>query len=316
MTVSTPQDRIEPTTVGDDNDDNEMGLGLGFSINLFGTPPEQMTRLVPRADELGFEAVWLGEHMMRPATFESHYPYSPTGSAQEVWPEETPLSDPWVVLGHLAALTSHIRLATGVYVLPLRNPFVTARAVGTVHSLSGGRAILGIGSGWNREEFEVVGEEFDRRGARMDEIIEILRRLWSGETFAHSGEFYEFGAVCFGAPLDPPIPIVMGGDSPPALRRAGRLGDGWYSTAGGDLDEMVEFRNRIEDARSEAGRESDPFTYYVRMNGTLDADTAARYRDTGFDHLTLPTNKLWRGAPDVVAKVEVLEQLAAELGLS
>lgn len=274
-----------------------------------------MVKLVPRAEELGFEAVWLGEHLIRPAEFSSAYPYSETGSAQHVWPEETPLNDPWVSLGHLAALTERIGLATGVYILPLRNPFVTARSVGTVHAISGGRAILGIGSGWNREEFEIVGEDFERRGARMDELVAILRRLWSGESFAHSGDFYEFDAVRYGDRLDPPIPIVIGGDSPPALRRAGRLGDGWYSTAGGDLEQMRSFRRAIEEARVEAGRESEPFTYYVRMDGTLNSKCADQYRKAGFDHLTLPTNRLWRGVKDVDAKLRILEELASELRL-
>lgn len=274
-----------------------------------------MARLVPRADDLGFEAVWLGEHLVRPARFESAYPYSPTGSSHEVWPTETPLSDPWVALGHLAATTRRIHLATGVYVLPLRNPFVTARAVATLHAVSGGRAIFGIGAGWNREEFEIVGEDFDNRGARMDEIIEILRRLWSGEAFSHSGTFYRFAEVRLGPTQDPPIPIVMGGDSPPALRRAGRLGDGWYSTATGTLAEMVEFRRRIEQARADAGRAAQPFDYYIRMNGELDARNAGRYRDEGFQHLTLPTNRLWRGAARVEDKLDTLDRLADDLGL-
>ena len=288
---------------------------LRFSINLFGTPVKDMVRLVPRADKLGFEAVWLGEHLVRPTRFQSHYPYSPTGSAQEVWPSETPLSDPWVALGHLAAMTAKIRLATGVYVLPLRNPFVTARAVATLHAVSGGRAVLGIGAGWNREEFAIVGEDFERRGARMDEIIRILRRLWAGEAFSHSGDFYRFAEVRLGPAQDPPIPIVMGGHAPPALRRAGRLGDGWYSTATGTLAEMVEFRRRIEQARADAGRTSQPFAYYIRMNGDLDARNAGRYRDEGFEHLTLPTNRLWRGAASVEDKLDTLDRLARDLEL-
>ena len=288
---------------------------LRFSINLFGTPVKDMVRLVPRADKLGFEAVWLGEHLVRPARFESHYPYSPTGSAQEVWPSETPLSDPWVALGHLAAMTAKIRLATGVYVLPLRNPFVTARAVATLHAVSGGRAVLGIGAGWNREEFAIVGEDFEHRGARMDEIIRILRRLWAGEAFSHSGDFYRFAEVRLGPAQDPPIPIVMGGHAPPALRRAGRLGDGWYSTATGTLAEMVEFRRRIEQARADADRTSQPFAYYIRMNGDLDARNAGLYRDEGFEHLTLPTNRLWRGAASVEDKLDTLDRLARDLEL-
>jgi probable F420-dependent oxidoreductase len=288
---------------------------MGFSINLFGTPVADMVRLATRADQLGFEALWLGEHLIRPESFSSKYPYTPTGSADEVWPESLPLSDPWAALSHLSAVTKQIQLATGVYILPLRNPFVTARAVGTTQALSGGRVILGIGTGWNREEFEIAGQDFDGRGARTDEIITILRRLWAGETFAHSGDSYEFHKVRFGPPLNPPVPIIIGGHSPPALRRAARLGDGWYSTAVGGLQEMIDARDRIDALRAQVGRSSESFTCYVRMNGGLDAGNVARYRDAGFEHLTLPTNKLWRGAPDVDAKLEILDRLAADLEL-
>ena len=114
--------------------------------------------------------------------------------------------------------------------------------------------MLGIGAGWYREEFEAVGEDFDERGRRMDEIIDILLRLWSGETFSHAGDFYEFGEVCFGPAVSPPIPVVVGGDSPPALRRAARVGDAWYSTGIGDLGAMIAARDRIESLRAEAGR--------------------------------------------------------------
>jgi probable F420-dependent oxidoreductase len=286
---------------------------VGFSINLFGTPLHDMVPLVTRAEELGFEAVWLGEHLIRPAQSPGSYPYSATGSAQEVWPEETELNDAWVVLGHLAAVTRRIRLATGVYVLPLRNPFVTARAVATVHALSSGRVMLGIGSGWYREEFETVGEDFDRRGRRMDEIIDILERLWSGETFSHAGEFYQFGEVGFGPAVTPSIPVMVGGDSKLALRRAALLGDGWYSTALGDLNQMAAARDTIEAMRAEAGRASLPFEYYVRIVGDLDAANAQRYRDAGFDHLTLATNRLWRSAEDLDEKIAILEHLASEL---
>ena len=287
-----------------------------YSINLFGTPLPHLVQLAARADELGFEAGWLGEHLIRPAQPPGSYPYAPDGSAHEVWPEGTRLNDPWVVLGHLAAVTRRIRLATGVFILPMRNPFATARAVETVHALSDGRAMLGIGAGWYREEFEAVGEDFDERGRRMDEIIDILLRLWSGETFSHAGDFYEFGEVCFGPAVSPPIPVVVGGDSPPALRRAARVGDAWYSTGIGDLGAMMAARDRIESLRAEAGRGSRPFDYYVRITGDLDAANAQRYCDAGFEHLTLPTNRLWRAAGDLTEKLDILDQLASDLGVA
>src|SRR5438552_13802002 len=153
------------------------------SLNLFGLPPAEYAPLVVRAEELGFEAIWLADHLITPLEYAATYPYDDSGRPS--YRPETPLADVWVTLGHLAALTKNIRLGTGVYILPLRNPFVTARAAMWAQSLSGGRLLFGVGTGWQREEFEVVGEQFDRRGARMDEILAIFEKLWSGGPVAH-----------------------------------------------------------------------------------------------------------------------------------
>lgn len=285
---------------------------MGFAINLFTTPRDQLVPLVTRAEELGFEAVWLAEHLIRPGHLESTYPYSETNTG---WPETTPLRDPWVVFGHLAAVTERIQLASGVYVLPLRNPFVVARAVGTAHELSAGRVILGVGAGWCREEFEAVGEDFDGRGSRMDEMMTILRELWSGERVAHDGAWYRFGEVVYAPPPSPPVPLVVGGNSRPARRRAAYLGDGWYAPAILELDQLTAARDEIDEMRAEAGRADLPFTYHVRMRGDLDAANAQRYRSAGFHHVAIGTNQLWRGDFELSARLEMLEGLAADLDL-
>ena len=158
--------------------------------------------------------------------------------------------DVWVNAAHLAAHTTTLKIGSGVLVLPLRSPFVTARAVASAQLLSGGRILLGVGTGWLREEFDAVGEDFDGRGRRTDEAIGILRRLWSGEVVEHDGESYSFGPVQFVPAVDPP-PVVVGGTSKPALRRAARLGDGWYGPSV-PLEQSVAARDAIDEAARRA----------------------------------------------------------------
>jgi len=252
--------------------------------------------LVQHADVLGFDTIWLPDHLVNPVEVRTRYPY--TFSGERRYHVETPLNDVWVVIGHAAALTQRIRLGTGVYILPLRNPFVTARAAMTAHALSGGRVVLGVGAGWLREEFSVVGEAFATRGTRMDEILTILTLLWSGERVAHAGAHYRFSPVYFGpAPLKP-IPIFIGGLGEAALRRAAKFGDGWY---GPDcsLEVALGARNRIEGLRASEGKAHRHFEYIARLHEGMSRQVLRRYADAGFDHVAVSLRSLLEVLPDV-----------------
>ena len=150
-------------------------MTLRFSLTAFGFHPHEYVPVAQAAEREGFEAIWLGDHLISPVGYGSDYPYSPTGGPGHA--VDTPMLDVWVNAAHIAAHTTTLRIGSGVLVLPLRNPFVTARAVASAQLLSGGRILLGVGTGGLREEFEAVGEEFDGRGRRTDETIGILRRL-------------------------------------------------------------------------------------------------------------------------------------------
>ena len=203
--------------------DLDVGVWLGIR-------PHQMIDFARRAEAAGCESVWVPEHLIWPAEIRSPYPYSPGGGPPV--PNSVRLYDPWVLLAAVATATSTVRLGTCVYVLPLRHALVTARAVATLDLVSDGRAILGAGLSWMAEEFAAVGIDFRTRGARCDEIVPVLRSLWSAEITEFHGVHVDIPPVYFEPkpPQGAALPIVFGGESGAALRRAARLGNGWLGT--------------------------------------------------------------------------------------
>jgi len=217
---------------------------------------EDWVELTRTAEAVGFDQVSLSDHVIYPDKLESTYPYrsdgKPTFKPFQPWP------DVWVMTGALAAVTERIRFSTHVYVLPARNPLLVAKAVGTAAWASGGRVLLGVGAGWMREEFEVLEQPFARRGARMEEQIEVLRTVWQGGMQEHHGEFYDFDRLDMSPPPPEPVPILIGGHSEVALRRAARVGDGWMGTYYG-IDELRAYVERLHGYRREYGSQDRPF---------------------------------------------------------
>jgi probable F420-dependent oxidoreductase len=179
------------------------------------------------AESLGYDSIWAADHLVWPVQYAANYPYDKSGRPGV--PSNVPTLDCWAYLSWLAANTRSIKLGTAVYILPLRDPLVTARAAMTVDLLSGGRLLFGVGAGWLAEEFEYAGLDYRSRGRRMDECLEVIKRLWTEDTPSYDGEFIHIGKVNFEPkPLTKPHPpFVIGGESDAALRRAARLGDGW-----------------------------------------------------------------------------------------
>jgi probable F420-dependent oxidoreductase len=276
---------------------------------FFGLPLAEYAPLGQRAEQLGFEALWLADHLITPVHFTHNYPYAPTGDPG--YRSDTPLTDVWVTIGHLAAVTRRILLATGLYILPLRPPFVSARAVATAQQLSNGRVLFGAAIGWQREEFEVSGAHFGHRGAQMDEILEILRALWTGKPITHEGEWYRFAAVQMAPAIVPP-PLILGGTTDHALRRAARTGQGWYGP-NSPLEETIACRDRLEHYRAECGTQSQPFTYYVRLFGGTSPDNIAHYAANGFEHFVVGLSQQagYHQQLPLCEKMERLDALAA-----
>ena len=229
---------------------------MRFCQSLMYAAPDDWVELTRVAEAAGFDQVSLSDHVFYPDKLDSSYPYSDSG--RPIFPPDTQWPDVWVMTGALAAVTERITFSTHVYVLPVRNPFVVAKAVGTAAHLSGGRVLLGVGAGWMREEFVQLEQPFERRGARMEEQIEVLRTLWRGGMVEHHGEFYDFDRLEMAPAPTQPVPILIGGHSETALRRAARIGDGWmgvyYKT-----DELIPIVERLQGYRAEYGTTDRPF---------------------------------------------------------
>jgi len=184
----------------------------------------------------------------------------------------------------MAAVTEHLRFVTTIFVLPMRNPFLVAKAVATASLLSCDRVALGVGVGWMREEFELLGQPFARRGARTDEMIQVLRKLWDGGWVEHHGEFFDFPRLEM-SPVPPAeIPIYSGGLSKPALRRAATLCDGWISDLHG-LEELRQILAELRQLRARSERADRPFSVLAACRDVFDLDGYRRLRDLGVTHL-------------------------------
>lgn len=282
-----------------------MKFGLSIHrLHQFGNEPSEYSAVVKRAELLGFESVWVGDHLVFPENLPATYPYAEDGRG----PHEPalPWLDPFITLSYLAASTERVKLGMNVYVLPLRNPFVTAKAMATLDLLSKGRAILGIGVGWLDAEFQAVGEDFHTRGSRCDEILEIMKALWTQDTVAFQGRYYSFGPVKFEPkPVQKPHPpIHYGGISPKALERTAAHCDGFLDP-GQSLDGLVASMNELRSLRSRFGRDHLPFEMSVSRvagsgavpayrigppQGNMTIDDVHRLEEVGVDRIIV---KLW-----------------------
>ena len=237
---------------------------------------EQLPELAKFAEEAGYHGLMGGDHAVYPETIDAGYPYSEDGRPDMSPDWEYP--DQWVSIAAMAAVTERIRFTTGVYVLPARNPHEVARATATLGILSEDRFILGVGAGWMHEEFEIYGVPFVGRGKRMDECIDVIRKLWTGEMVEHHGPCFDFPRVQLSPVPTTAPPIYVGGDNELALRRAAFLGDGWIG-AGNTAEEVGPLISRLAALRKEAGRDHLPFETMVGLKNELDADLLKRMRD-------------------------------------
>ena len=245
---------------------------MKFSTVLAFADPAELAPLTRAAEAAGFAAVGLSDHVIHPRELKTPYPYTPDGKPR--WEPFTPWPDPWVTAGWLAAQTERIRFYTTIFVLPMRNPLLVAKALATAAVLSHDRMVLGIGVGWMREEFTLLEQTFERRGARADEMIAVLRKLWAGGWVEHQGEFYAFDALEMSPVPRREIPIWSGGFSRPALRRAATLCDGWIS----DLHTTAELEGHLaalRELRADSPRAGRPFEAVVSC---MDAVTLDQFR--------------------------------------
>jgi probable F420-dependent oxidoreductase len=240
--------------------------------------PDDTVELARLAEDAGCESVWAIEHVVVPDDYASRYPYSADARMGLTGADAIP--DPLDWLAFVAAVTSTLRLATGVLILPEHNPVVLAKRVATVDALSNGRLLLGIGVGWLKEESDAVGVRFADRGRRTDEYIAAMRALWRDRPARFDGEHVRFADVSSSPPPAQPggVPIIVGGRSAAAVRRAGRLGDGYFPIGVGP-DELPALLEAVRREASAAGR--DPSAIEVTVEATMDLVAVRRYEDLG-----------------------------------
>jgi len=234
---------------------------MRFSISVAFQPVDHLVAIAQAADECGYDALSIPDHVVDLETLETPYPYTPDGARR--WEHDAPWPDPWVLVGALSAVTTNLHFYTSVYVAALRSPYQVAKSVGTAAVLSGNRVALGVGVGWCREEFELIGEDFGTRGKRTDEALDLLAELWTPGWNSHDGEFYPTPRLVMEPTPTARNPIYVGGLSEVGMRRAARH-DGWI----GDLysiEEASGHAKRLQEIRAELGREGD-FRFITALN--------------------------------------------------
>ena len=283
---------------------------MRFSIGLAYSPPEHYVPLAKAADEAGYHAIAVSDHVINLEELKTPYPYTPDGSRR--WEPFTPWPDPWVSIGAMAAATERLQFFTNVYVLPMRNVFHVAKAVGTAAAISGNRVALGIGMGWCEEEFDLMEQPFRKRGKRGDEQLEVLRKVWTGEMVEHHGDFYDFPKLEMNPPVTAPVPVYVGGTSDAALQRAAR-NDGWISDLA-TTEELGDFRKRIDAHRAEYGRADEPFAMVGSASDAFDVDAYRKVEDVGVtDLLTMPWFFYSGFTEDLQEKIDGTYRFAEEI---
>ena len=268
---------------------------MKYGVALGKAHPTFHVDITLEAERLGLESVWMPEHLIFPTAMAgSPYP----GQEHPPVPPTTPVFDAFGWLCFLAGRTERIRLGTNVYLLGLRHPFVAARAVQTLDVVSNGRAEVGIGAGWLREEWLAAGLDPATRGRRLDEALGVVKRLWSEPVVEHHGEFYDFGPVAFEPkPVQKPWPkLHVGGESDAALRRAARHGDGWLGL-GHTPDSVKAPLARLRELREREERAHEPFE--ITIGASLESkDDAARFAALGVHRVLLTPWQRSREAVD------------------
>jgi probable F420-dependent oxidoreductase len=263
---------------------------MKFGLRYCNTGPyvqlEAATELLQAGEAAGFESAWTVEHTVVPAGHDSQYPYSPDGKmAGGIL--DIPLPDPLVWMSFMAARTSTIKLGTAILILPQHSPVVAAKQIATMDAMSNGRILLGIGVGWLKEEFDAIGADFSNRAARTDEYVAAMRCLWRDEAPTFSGEYVQFTeAYCRPQPVNGSVPIIIGGHSPAAARRAGRLGDGFFP-ARGLSPELLQI---VRDTAVENGR--DPDAIEITASLPDDIEEIAQLAKLGVSRIVVPVTPM------------------------
>jgi len=274
---------------------------VDFAVVTAYQPIGELVTLARAAEEHGFRALSVADHVVDLETLATPYPYQSSGNRR--WTPDVDWPDPWVTVGALAQVTNRLEFFTSIYVAAMRSPFVVAKAVGTAAALAGGRVSLGVGVGWCREEFDLLEQDFATRGRRTDEALALMQDLWSPGWTEFDGEFYSCERLVMKPEPPGPIPIWVGGISEPALRRAARH-DGWVSDVS-TVDEAAGTAARLAALRTELGRDpAAPYDVVVALTDALTPDDFARAAAGGVT-LVMTMPWLYYYGPDATLEQKV-----------
>lgn len=280
-----------------------MDFGIAFANTGPFAHGEAAAAFALAAEESGFESLWTVEHVVVPSGYQSEYPYSPTGKMPG--PEESDIPDPLIWLSYLAGVTSTIKLATGILILPQRSPVVLAKECATLDAMSNGRLLLGIGVGWLEEEFDAIGVPFADRGRRTDDHVAAMRALWTEEKASHDSEFTQFtDCIMRPNPAQGSVPIHVGGHTEISARRAGRLGDGYFPGKGSHED-LARLFDVVRETAKENGRDPDAIELTSGGNGAIGSgaiDEVKALADLGVTRVIVPAFLFWNDTADALGR--------------
>ena len=242
---------------------------------------DQLIEVSRAAERLGFEGITLPDHLVFPEHIDSAYPYSADGTV--AWPADAAWPDSWVAITAMAQMSERLRFTTSVFVAPLRDVFTVAKSVGTAAGFAPGRVMCGLGAGWLSEEFDAVGQDFGTRGRRMDEMLDVLPLLWSGVVVEYHGEHIDFGPLRMRPPAGY-VPVLVGGNTAPALRRVARC-DGWIGNYT-DLDDVARMIGQLTANRERSETTTTEFEILLTANPGV-ARQALELDDLGVDGLVV-----------------------------
>jgi probable F420-dependent oxidoreductase len=287
-----------------------MKFGLRYCNTGRYCEPNQAVQLAQAGESAGFESIWTVEHTVIPDGYQSRYPYSESGRLPGK-SDDFDLPDPLIWMSYVAAATSRIKLATGILILPQHSPVVCAKQVASLDHISGGRILLGIGVGWLKEEFDAIGATFEERGPRCDDYVGAMRALWEMDRPSYAGRFVKFdGAYCRPKPVNGSVPIIVGGHSKAAARRAGRLGNGFFPARGWP-EELFDV---AKETAIQSGRDPNEIELTASLPENL--EDIPRLAELGVSRILIPVTgaaglaKVIRGPEDVKNWTEVIDRFA------
>lgn len=275
---------------------------------------DSLLSVAQKTEALGFDSLWVGDHVVLPTAIKPRYPYNDTGEFP--LPAEAALLEPLTVLGFLTGVTRRVRLGPSVLVLPHRNPIVTAKMFASLDVLSRGRIIFGAGIGWMEEEISLLGAPFKRRGALSDEYLRAMRELWTNPDPHFEGEFCRFSGIkCEPKPLQNPLPIWIGGHSARAMRRIVEFGDGWIAVPK-SLAVFQDGMAMLREAADRGGRDLNDIEIMIGLLRTTSVDEFIEamkpYQDLGYDSFMVPL-PFW-GA-DLQSVLGLMDDFADKVGM-